>query len=1159
MEKSPITDLLLSYCDDATSPKEGLFLLDLPTGFGKTYSSLKAMFEIYQQTEQKIVFLTNLKKNLPHEEFKNRFFSGMPDKFEQDVVFMDSYSEHIVQKWEILEPIVPTDIAQEDVFKKLKKQVEFFKRLDSFDKELAKDIRKQISQEDERKFRQFLREKFADLSGNKLERLDKIKKDHTWLIKWYPSVLSHEKRVFFMSMDKFLTKNDPIVLPVHDFYDKSFLENALIFIDEFDASKEILLNNIIQSSLQRRMDIMDLFEHIATFLHKELPSMLTQNSTERTQGLQKEHQEKRKRYKKDIPKVISELRKRAKQISEQYNLLYNIKTAEKSQNRRFLFHDWQYRTIVRDGKKFIGLESNKGEKLNKIIFQKSKLTDGQIPVWRLLNDIERFLEEFVKQIEPIAHNYWQNKQETLNDSDPQFSPENARLTFLNALKLPRDYQNFLLELARQQFPHNPSKKSEMPRISARRFYEQGYRYYAFEDRDQHDTQSKIYMAVITRTPESWLSQWAEENLIVGISATAKIETVVGNYDLLYLQNRLGQKFKEISQNERAILREEYDKQMAGYNQIFLETAFIKADRDTRTELLTLFPDSETTVNKLQTLIEKSIQSDDEQSQSYLINRILRIAQAFNLFIQQDNLQAFLCFLNTHPKSHNSNLPLNVIEQLFEKLCKKHGKTVGIVILNSDNFDDDKDKLLKRLSKGEKIFVITTYQTLGAGQNVQYKPQNTEGLVRLYERFEEDKKDFDGIYLDMPTNLLVNLRPDHVPIEDLNKRIFQVEMLAENGDLSPYELNEEIEKTFKKLFSKDAQYEKGNYKSTVYGTSDFHFLVLRQVIQAVGRIGRTSWKSPKILLLADAQLVPHLQALNTEGGIFSPEILTLTDAALKQDGLESEAIGTRLQNLKNRAELVGLRARGKIRQQAHSNWSNPRDREEWAALRDYVLKNPTLSEAEFKKSPFNWAYIEQPKISAICYYKQQEDFEKVEPFFQEPTLQHVSAQATRLDILMQIPELKEFFIKHKYAQAFASEMYILAPVIFGSIYKGAVGEVIGKYIIEKYIGLYLSEMNSRNFEKFDFQVQDREGVYIDFKLWNEASSQLEVTEAYGKIRSKMFSTQAKQVLIINILAQSGFDCIVSKDKSLLEIPRLIDSDSKLIDSKMIEKINLFINK
>ena len=315
MEKSPITDLLLSYCDDATSPKEGLFLLDLPTGFGKTYSSLKAMFEIYQQTEQKIVFLTNLKKNLPHEEFKNRFFSGMPDKFEQDVVFMDSYSEHIVQKWEILEPIVPTNIAQEDVFKKLKKQVEFFKRLDSFDNDLAKDIRKQISQEDERKFRQFLREKFADLSGNKLERLDKIKKDHTWLIKWYPSVLSHEKRVFFMSMDKFLTKNDPIFLPVHDFYDKYFLENALIFIDEFDASKEILLNNIIQSSLQRRMDIMDLFEHIATFLHKELPSMLTQNSTERTQGLQKEHQEKRKRYKKDIPKVIAELRKRAKQKS----------------------------------------------------------------------------------------------------------------------------------------------------------------------------------------------------------------------------------------------------------------------------------------------------------------------------------------------------------------------------------------------------------------------------------------------------------------------------------------------------------------------------------------------------------------------------------------------------------------------------------------------------------------------------------------------------------------------------------------------------------------------------------------------------------------------------------------------------------------------------
>lgn len=59
---------IVNFCK---SMDTGLFLLDMPTGFGKTYSVLDFMVDNYDAPEfkdKKIFFVTTLKKNLPDKE-----------------------------------------------------------------------------------------------------------------------------------------------------------------------------------------------------------------------------------------------------------------------------------------------------------------------------------------------------------------------------------------------------------------------------------------------------------------------------------------------------------------------------------------------------------------------------------------------------------------------------------------------------------------------------------------------------------------------------------------------------------------------------------------------------------------------------------------------------------------------------------------------------------------------------------------------------------------------------------------------------------------------------------------------------------------------------------------------------------------------------------
>lgn len=1200
-----VSNLLEKYCDIANPEKTGLLLLDLPTGFGKTFETLKFIYDNYQKSDKKIIFLTELKKNLPHDTTLKKFFEkdNCLTDFEKDVVFINSNVDCVLENLIPNENDIPCFIKESQEFKTLRRNIIDFqslsKKKDEISTRITERIKTEIQKENEPVFRQFISNLFYENGKKKEEReaLLKTNKDFQWVAKVYPASLSFEKKIFFLSMDKFLVKNSPIIQKSYFFFDKDFLKNALIFIDEFDASKEVILKNIIETQLKKRVDIIGLFEQIySSFSSLTIPKIYYKNSQE---------WEKRKKKKidlLDIAQIIENLRNEAIKINKEYNINYSIKTFGLSNQKNFLFHDYQYHTIVGDKKSFIYLQQDDEEQINNIHFvEADKARKDKPSVTEFLTVIKGFINYFKGGAKLIAENYQQTKNENSNTED--FSFENALISFFDELKLTKEQKDYLLDSIQIKQFQNKQKSKEIEPKNDFSFYNNGFRYYDFEDSEMHDTKSKIFVTDFDRTPEKLLLDLANNNLVVGISATAKMKTVIGNYDLKYLLKNLGDNFLELDITEIQTLKTEFAQRNQNY--VSVKAEFLSVDDWKKT--LKNFEFDKPTYNELLTELENY---QNSESQDFELKRYLKIAKVFQELISNDNIQSFLCFLNTHPTDkEKSNCKLSVLEILFAAIIQKYKKEFffeglnedsifidgnerkltrnykklvdkSFRVLNSKDFEDKKEEILETLKIRQKLFLMTTYATLGAGQNIQYSIAKFDELLangKIKQTYTpegyipEKLKDFDAIYLDKPSNLLVNVNSEELSDFDVNKRIFQAEMLFQSNKIFYQQLVYEIKKTFKQVYYKNRRFDiffpKEVHRS-LYSTEDYRNYVAKEVIQAIGRINRTHFKNNEVYIFADKEIAPHIKFFDTTNYLCLKEFEALIAQA------QFESINEPIEN-DNAMEIEqnNIYCHNWINAKVKGKYWNKQNIKDWQELREIVMKYPTVSRQEFENLAElkDWQFIYVPMLDADFkdfepknryHFTQENDYSSIKIDF-SGNGKEVSAQIIHLPELMQIEKLKNLFQTQGYATDFQLHDYIIAPEIFNNIYKGALGEVIGKYIFEKYVlsETKLQELPESIFERFDFMLEN--GVFIDFKFWNEENSQeqqIQIDKIFGlkvpDIQQKRF--KFRKVFIINILADSRFSIQISQNGQLIEVPYLIDSNTFAIDTDVIFELRKLLN-
>jgi hypothetical protein len=160
---------------------------------------------------------------------------------------------------------------------------------------------------------------------------------------------------------------------------------------------------------------------------------------------------------------------------------------------------------------------------------------------------------------------------------------------------------------------------------------------------------------------------------------------------------------------------------------------------------------------------------------------------------------------------------------------------------------------------------------------------------------------------------------------------------------------------------------------------------------------------------------------------------------------------------------------------------------------------------------------------------------------------MSQEDSGLPLLMRYMPLKEFFISMGYAIEFERNEYVMSPVLFHNIYKGALGEAAGRFILRNERGIELSEITDpQKFEFFDFELSP--DVYVDFKNW-KFSYQIEREQVYEQIGKKLDEIGGKKVYVINLMSEKDAEPVRTVSGRIIEVCGLIDESGNVLKKVM----------
>ena len=238
---------------------------------------------------------------------------------------------------------------------------------------------------------------------------------------------------------------------------------------------------------------------------------------------------------------------------------------------------------------------------------------------------------------------------------------------------------------------------------------------------------------------------------------------------------------------------------------------------------------------------------------------------------------------------------------------------------------------------------------------------------------------------------------------------------------------------------------------------------------------------------------------------------------------------------------------------------------WKELRELVLKHPTGSDEEFRDNIMRAYYINgvQPLNEYLfsvnnnsyrnihVWFADEDSFRNSKLIFKDDTgrmiVHRCSEEDARLQTLLKIKGIRELFKERGYAEHFQAKKYIMSPALYTNIYKGTLGEVCGRFIIENSTLLKLEEIqDGSQFEYFDYKLEAYPGVYIDFKHWKISSASYNDKDSVmAEIRRKMEQIHAQRVYIIGILKDSDSAVSVSADERIITIPYLVDENGVVV--------------
>jgi len=1128
-----IKGFLYKYIPKNKEEKKGLFLLPSQTGSGKTHATIQYISErISDSSKDIIIYVVHTKHNV--KEAYDKLIENLDERQQDKVILLKNNYEAILDAF----------VNNASVLNELKylPEIEEYKALKSSVEIVLKH--KDLRYKDATK-------KAIEMDNNALKNaLIKIYKTNSFdnknsyydaddfmqeVFLFYPTVMLNKFNAIFMTTHKLfypifrLQDSKPL-------YTSKDFKFSTIFIDEFDAQKKQILDLIISSRTNSTYEFLDLFLRIGDTLRSKKFS-------------------KKYNIKQDTIKAIALFfDKTFKKYNMEYGFKYNF--SSNSDNETILM-DSTLSSIIQGQEKTSKINTSLDDETNYIE------TDGDKSFSGLLRDIHNGLKMFIGLSRSLAREEVQaiklkNKESMIvveNEQDTLDRIANDLIKELGYRSSDEHYQ-YLSDIIK----YNVFEKQKSFKSNRDELYEDGFKLIDINQKSKYSKTNNFEFLQLSNTPEKFMKDLCNHIYVVGISATATIPTLMRNFDLEYLKSKVS--YSTLDSEE-----------ILEMDELYIE-AKNQRDRDIHVEYIE--PDDNLT-NVKQEYFGKDMELDfleylqelRHTKKDYYFKQYIRLVHVYREFLIHNEIESLIYLqanffkveeevvhlifkmMISNKEMFSIKIQNNILDleqrkkDLTDKEFVQQVIDRNILFYRYDSAAGNKqaytDMLNRKLEAGKKIFIISSYQTMGVGVNMEYE-----------NNIDSELKDIDAIFMDLPTGFTTRKFDNKKGKEDHIRALYELESLKNDG----YFTSSEYYKFAKTILASKTimPYNK---------TTDYYNSVMSTIIQAVGRLYRTDGDISKMFLYLNGSIAESVVNFNSANQSLLPAIHKLIETT-KNHYIKTEDSDENIKKIVNKFNAKNEQLHRKIYYMLQVFNSIDVDAyiiKEWEGYRRYLISNPTVSNGY---TEYNFCYEKLPdkyKENKFYYYMQKEDYREVEvSFVSSNNKLEVSEETAMLDVIKKTKELAECVEKYSICLEFKYD-YMMTPIAFNNLYKGAMGEVLGRFLIQKFceIDLYSFDVNNGDeYERFDYKTKD-ENIYFDFKYYSQSTLERTTQKSLiDKANKKLSSMGANKAIIINIFAQIPDDKSrgYTIDDNVVIIPYLIDitdRNNPTLDYKMLKAI------
>lgn len=215
--------------------------------------------------------------------------------------------------------------------------------------------------------------------------------------------------------------------------------------------------------------------------------------------------------------------------------------------------------------------------------------------------------------------------------------------------------------------------------------------------------------------------------------------------------------------------------------------------------------------------------------------------------------------------------------------------------------------------------------------------------------------------------------------------------------------------------------------------------------------------------------------------------------------------------------------------------------EWKKLRQHVLMHPSVASKDMLDCYHQFYFTFDEEVSYYRYNLKKINIDRLYPGKSFGN-HEVSIIDSGLNIASQNKLIREHLKELNIPVSFDNSKVKLLPATYTQIYKGGLGEVIGRFIIESTLKIKLEEINDiRLYELFDYRYND---IYIDLK--NKNYIEISEKDRIKLIRTKLKAVKGSKAIIVNVFKKYGVQYKVDESKKIFQISNLLDENGDITD-------------